>query len=194
MKEDIKQLVELLTTKKGNVKEDKNVLATTLSSLQSILERYYDKDSSTIKQVTILSQYVSILLRAKKDSYPVSPRCNVKNVAEDTNALIDSVIEEVKAIGLPNSKSTIVSKDINITNTLNQNQSQTQNLNVLVDLLKESLAPYQLEELKEVMNSDADKPTKRKNIIDKIASFGTNVGASILANILTNPLVQSLFV
>ena len=64
-------------------------------------------------------------------------------------------------------------------------------MHTLVDLLKNSLAPYQLEELKEVAKADMSVSEKRQTLMDKILSFGSNVGASVLANILTNPAVFS---
>lgn len=88
-----------------------------------------------------------------------------------------------------------VGKGIEINNTLSQNQEQSQKqsqeVNLLVDLLKNSLAPYQLEELKEVAKADMPVSEKRQTLMDKILSFGSNVGASVLANILTNPAVYS---
>ena len=79
----------------------------------------------------------------------------------------------------------------NITQNQEQTQKQSQEVNILVDLLKNSLAPYQLEELKELAKSDVPTSEKRQNLMDKILSFGSNVGASVLANILTNPAVYS---
>ena len=79
----------------------------------------------------------------------------------------------------------------NITQNQEQSQKQSQEVNLLVDLLKDSLAPFQLEELKEIAKSDMPVSEKRKNLMDKILSFGSNVGASVLANILTNANVYS---
>ena len=79
----------------------------------------------------------------------------------------------------------------NITQNQEQTQKQSQEVNILVDLLKNSLAPYQLEELKELAKSDLSTSEKRLSLKDKILSFGSDVGASVLANILTNPAVYS---
>ena len=78
-----------------------------------------------------------------------------------------------------------------LNNNITQNQKQSQEVNLLVDLLKNSLAPYQLEELKEVAKADMPVSEKRQSLMDKILSFGSNVGASVLANILTNPAVYN---
>ena len=79
--------------------------------------------------------------------------------------------------------------NINIHNENKQSQNQSQELHLIVDLLKDSLAPYQLEELREVAKADVPAPEKRKKLMDKILSFGESFGASVLANILTNPQV-----
>ncbi len=80
----------------------------------------------------------------------------------------------------------------NITQNQEQSQKQSQEVNLFVDLLKKSLAPYQLEELKELAKSDMPTPEKRQSLKDKILSFGSDVVVNVLANILTNPAVYSL--
>ena len=118
--------IELLEQKKAAIKEDRDVLANVLKGIQSILERYYDNESTFVKQSVIMNQYAGLLQRTKKDHVPMQPRCSTKEIAEDATALIESVIEEVKTIGLPEQASTSVSRDITITNTQNQTQSQEQ--------------------------------------------------------------------
>ncbi len=44
-----------------------------------------------------------------------------------------------------------------------------------------------LKDIKEILESKADSETKKKSIFDKIKSFGSDVAASIVANIVTNP-------
>ncbi len=97
-------------------------------------------------------------------------------------------------IPTPKQKSTqdnSVNINTTVTQSQNQNQKQSQEVNLFVDLLKNSLAPYQLEELKELAKSDLSTSEKRLSLKDKILSFGSDVGASVLANILTNPAVYS---
>lgn len=191
--EQTRGLISLLNSIKANVDEDRVNLKNVVIRLNGVLERFYDPFSTQLSTAIKLKDYILILER-KKCSSTSDPRCNVHDIAEDTISLIDTIVEEIKAVGLPDRK--IVSdKSVNINTTVTQNQEQnqkqSQEVNLLVDLLKNSLAPYQLEELKEVAKADLPVSEKRKTLMDKILSFGSNVGASVLANILTNPVVYS---
>lgn len=124
-------------------------------------------------------KYVEILLRALKACYsiPYSRISKKKEIVKTTSPMNPEGLQPIS---------------ININNENTQSQNQSQDMNMLVDLLKNSLAPYQLNELKEIAKQDIPIPEKRSNLIEKIMSFGANVGASILANMLTNPGVIAL--
>ena len=191
--EQTRGLISLLYNIKENVDEDRVNLKNVVIQLNGVLERFYDPFSTQLSTATKLKNYI-LILEKKKCSSTSDTRCNVHDIAEDTISLIDAVVEEVKAVGLPDRK-TACDKSVNVNTTVTQNQEQSQKqsqeVNLLVDLLKNSLAPYQLEELKEVAKSDIPTFEKRQTLMDKILSFGSNVGASVLANILTNPAVYS---
>ena len=191
--EQTRGLITLLNNIKDNVDEDRVNLKNVVIQLNGVLERFYDPFSTQLSTATKLKNYI-LILEKKKCSSTSDTRCNVHDIAEDTISLIDAVVEEVKAVGLPDRK-TACDKSVNVNTTVTQNQEQSQKqsqeVNLLVDLLKNSLAPYQLEELKEVAKSDMSTSEKRQTLMDKILSFGSNVGASVLANILTNPAVYS---
>ena len=119
------------------------------------------------------SKYVEIILRPMRSCYRIPYH---KPVTEKTNA-------DSPAVSPVN---------INIHNENSQSQNQSQEFRQFVDLLKNSLAPYQYEELKEIAVADEPVPEKRKKLLEKILSFGSNVGSSVLANILTHPEVFGL--
>lgn len=75
-----------------------------------------------------------------------------------------------------------------------QTQNQAQTVNVLESALKDSFAPYQLEELKEILKSDQSREDKRKSMMEKLKSFGSDVASGVLANILSNPEVISMLI
>lgn len=75
-----------------------------------------------------------------------------------------------------------------------QTQNQTQTVNVLEAALKDSFAPFQLEELKEILKSNQPREDKRKSLMEKLKSFGSDVASGVLANILSNPEILSMFV
>ena len=178
--------------KKNALKEDALVLADIIQSLQSIFERYYDSNKVFVKKLQQLDGYTHNLIHTKKDLLPMIDRCSTKCIAVDLQSVIDSAIEEVRAIGLPTTNN-VVSRDININNTLNQTQNQSQEINLAVDILlealKDDLTGKQRKELIAVAKEAATPEEAHKGIVEKLKSFGEEVTASIVANILTNPKV-----
>ena len=194
--EQAKGLISLLENIEGEVKEDKESLRSCILRINGALERCYTFQDTPLTTAERLKRNILLLCSKNCNEIKSELRCNIKNITDDTKDLIISVIEEVKAMGLPSPKTkSTQDNSVNINNTITQNQEQSQKqsqeVNLLVDLLKNSLAPYQLEELKEVAKADIPVSEKRQNLMDKILSFGSNVGASVLANILTNPAVYS---
>lgn len=193
MEEQEKRFVELLEQKKTAIKEDVVVQAAIIQSLLSVFERYYGNDKTFVKKVQLLEQHTRNLIHTKKDSLPLFDRCSTKFIAEDLLTVIDSAIEEVKAIGLPKPNIKDVSRDININNTLNQSQEQNQEQNLIVSILleaiKDDLTGKQRKEVLEAAKSAKTPEEAHKSIMDKLKEFGANVSASIVANILTNPNV-----
>lgn len=83
---------------------------------------------------------------------------------------------------------------INNTNQQEQKQTQSITINLFLEAIKDDLTGRQLKELKEVISeSGKDKEKARNGIIAKIKSFGSDVAASIVANILTNPAIWEGF-
>ena len=185
--------IALLGQKKAAVKDDRDILANVLKSIQSILERYYDSQSTFVKQAIILNQYAGLLQRTKKDYVPMQPRCSTKEIAEDTTSLINSVIEEVQTIGLPQPAFKTVSGDITINNTQNQTQNQEQIIiiEIFLDAIKDELNGKQRKELLAIAENAENPKEVHKRIVEKLKGFGIDISANIVANVLTNPTVWS---
>ena len=196
MNEQESRFIELLELKKGYIGEDVVSLADVIQSVQSIFERYYANDKTFVKKVQQLGQYTQNLIHTKKDSLPLFDRCSTKEIAEDLRSVIDSAIEEVKAIGLPQTASKNAARAININNTLSQTQSQNQKItiavNILLDAIKDDLTGKQRKELLAIAKEASSPEEAHKGIMEKLKSFGENVSASIVANILTNPQVWDI--
>ena len=192
--EQARGLILLLNDLKAKIDEDKVNLRNVLIQLNGMLERFYDPQDTQLSTAYKLKRYILILERKKYDTITSEPRCNAHDIAEDTKSLIESIVEEVRILGIPmrkNVNDNSVNVNTTVTQNQEQNQKQSQEVNLFVDLLKSSLAPYQLEEIKEVAKADIPTPEKRKSLKEKILGFGTDVGASVLANILTNPTLYS---
>lgn len=186
-------LISLLNDIKATVDEDKVNLKNALVHLNGILERFYDYKDTQLRTAEQLKSYILILER-KKSSSTSDPRCNVYDIAEDTKVLIDNIVAEVKALGLPERKTTL-DKSVNVNTTVSQNQEQHQNqkqdiiVKILLEAVKDELTGKQWKELLAVAKETKDPKMTRKNIMEKIKGFGDNVAANIVANIFTNPEV-----
>lgn len=85
-----------------------------------------------------------------------------------------------------------IKNTINNTNTQSQSQEQLMAVNLFLEAIKDDLTGKQVKELKEILaESNSDKANARDGIITKLKSFGSDVAANIVANILTNPIIWS---
>lgn len=79
---------------------------------------------------------------------------------------------------------------INNTNSQSQNQEQSYAINLFLEAIKDDLKGKQIKELKKIINEAGDDKEKaRSGIISKLKSFGSDVVANIVANIITNPMI-----
>lgn len=86
-----------------------------------------------------------------------------------------------------------VNTNISNTNTQSQSQEQSFAVSLFLDAIKDDLTGRQIKELKEIITvSGSDKEKTRNGIIKKLKSFGSNVAANIVSNILTNPAIWGL--
>jgi hypothetical protein len=109
---------------------------------------------------------------------------NMKSCKKQGKDLLDACIRELQTFGQPTKK---VTSNSGINIHLTQNQNQTINIQLLVSALENELTVSQFREINEIMNSPESSADKKKTIIDKLKSFGSDVASNILANILTNP-------
>lgn len=72
---------------------------------------------------------------------------------------------------------------INVVNTQNQNQTQSQNIEFVLEHLNEDFTDEQIEQIKEIINSSSPKGTKRAKMLDLLQSFGVSIGANLLTSL-----------
>lgn len=192
--EQAQGLISLLNDIKAKIDENRDDLKNCVLRLNGVLERYYMSTDTYMVAAIKLKTNILVLVNKNCDMVKAIGRCNVQDIANDTNQLIDSVVEEVKALGLPERK-TALDKSVNVNTTVSQNQEQHQNqkqdviVKILLEAVKDELTGKQWKELL-VLAKDKEDPEKtRKSILDKIKGFGENVAANIVANIFTNPEV-----
>lgn len=192
--EQARGLISLLNDIKAKVDEDKVKLRNAVIQLNGVLERFYDPSDTQLSTADKLKRYILILERKKCDSIPSDPRCNLHDISEDTKTLIDAVVAEVNALGLPVRKN-VNDKSVNVNTTVTQNQEQHQNqqqdvvVKILLEAAKDELNGKQRKELLEIVENTKDPQKAQKSIFTKLKEFGEDVAANIVANIMTNPQV-----
>lgn len=192
--EQAQGLISLLNDIKAKVGEDKVNLKNALIQLNGVLERFYDYQDTHLTTADKLKRSILILEKKKCDSLSSEPRCNVHDIAEDTRTLCESVIAEVKALGIPTQR-TASDKSVNVNTTVTQNQEQRQSqqqdviIKILLEAAKDELTGKQRKELLAIAEETLDPQEARKSIFAKLKEFGGDVAANIVANIITNPHV-----
>ncbi|MBC7557221.1 MAG: hypothetical protein H7195_09705 [Chryseobacterium sp.] len=142
---------------------------------KNIIVRSYGENSIQEKQIK------EINFKSYADYSNNLKSCSKKHASE----LIGGFISDLEKFGMPIKREKKHSEGIQI--SINQNQTQTINLNIIFDALKEELTRKQIKELEEVINSDNKLENKKTNLINKLKSFGSDILTNVIANILTNP-------
>ena len=192
--EQAQALIPLLQEIEKKVTEDKVILKNAILHLNGVLERFYSPQDTQMKTAENLERNIRILEKTKKDSFPTETRCNIHNIAEDTKALCDSIITEVKALGIP-TRSAVNDKSVNVNTTVTQSQEQKQNqqqeviVNILLDVIKDELTGKQRKELLAIAKEAKDPQEAYRSVWSKLKEFGEDVTANIVANLITNPQV-----
>lgn len=187
-------LIALLNDIKSKVDEDKVNLKNVIVQLNGILERFYVPQDTQLATADKLKRSIMILEKKKCESISAEPRCNIHDIAEDTKTLCDSIIAEVKALGIP-IRTSATDKSVNVNTTVTQSQEQKQNqqqdivVKILLEAAQDELTGKQRKELLAIAQETKDPKEARKGILSKLKEFGEDVSASIVANILTNPQI-----
>lgn len=192
--EQAQGLISLLNDIKSKVDEDKVNLKNCLIQLNSILERFYNYQNTLLSTADKLKKNILILEKKKCHSISSEPRCNIHDIAEDTRTLCDTIIVEIKSVGIPTRK-TINDNSVNVNTTVTQSQEQKQNqqqdviVKILLEAAKDELTGKQRKELLAIAEKIKNPQEAHKSILNKLKEFGGDVAANIIANIITNPKV-----
>lgn len=192
--EQAQGLISLLSEIKSKVDEDKVNLKNCLIQLNGYLERFYDYQNTQLSTADKLKRYILLLEKKKCNSISSEPRCNIHDIAEDTRTLCDTIIAEIKAIGIPTQK-TVNDNSVNVNTTVTQSQEQKQNqqqeviVKILLEAAKDELTGKQRKELLAIAEKTKDPQIAHKRILAKLKEFGEDVAANIVANIMTNPQI-----
>ena len=79
--------------------------------------------------------------------------------------------------------------NINVNQHQSQHQEQTQIIDIFLEAIRDEITGRQLKELKAIVKEEPNPEKAKSKILDKVKTWGENISASIIANIITNPSV-----
>ena len=110
--------------------------------------------------------------------------------------ILESFVKMPTVIPAKRSNSKNTKKRVNINTTINninsqsQSQEQTIAIDMFLEAIKDDLTGRQIKEIKQVVNNNNNNLEEAKlGVIEKIKSFGSDVAANIVANLITNPSI-----
>jgi len=107
---------------------------------------------------------------------------------------IENMENELKVFGLPGKQDPKIGHSVTINNQHHIHQSQTVTVELLKEALRYSLTGQQLKEVEDIVKNEKDPARAKSKVVDKLASFGSNVLSNVLASVITNPhLITSIF-
>lgn len=137
-----------------------------------ILARIFGDNSRKIKQIeNIEYDYSSWSLR---DTSGISHLDVCKKLGKQ---IIEASIMEIEMLGVPGKS----------------NEEGKFNIDIIVSAIKNELSTSEFNELKKIIDSGNTLDEMRKKIADKLITFGINISAKIIANILTNKDITEEF-
>ena len=157
---------------------------------------YGEKEQEYFDWVEKTKRYIEQNFHEDKHLEDFNNLCNQKNITPNQQKRMVAILKAFENYPevIRNEKKTERNSDISIQNTITntQNQTQTQEMKILLKFFEDELSDSQLKELKQVVDEEKGDLEKAKpKVIDKIKSFGENVASNILANIITNPAIWS---
>lgn len=76
---------------------------------------------------------------------------------------------------------------VNVTQTQSQSQEQSFSIDIFLEAIKAEIKGKQLKELKAIAQEEPNPEKAKTKVLDKIKSWGGDVLANVVANIVTNP-------
>lgn len=160
-----------------------------ITSVISLIQEHcnYNEENSHIKTLQSIKKEVRFF--SNSNIYGFHVFNSYKDLKDSFTTEIEEIIEDIKAVGLPEKK--INSSSISVTNNLTQSQQQEQSQQLVVEIfmeaIKDELTGNQQKEIKAILVEEKDIVKAKPKLIDKLKGFGENVLSNIVANIITNP-------
>lgn len=155
-------------------------LAAWKSSTILVLDRIFGSNFQGIKSIENI-KYNSGGISTGENSTFWNNMSSCKKQGKD---ILETCINELETFG---EREKIENKGSGI--NINLTQNQTVNLNLIISALEDELTVSQMKELNKIMKNGEKESIKKKNIVDKIKEFGSDVAVNILTNIISNPAI-----
>jgi hypothetical protein len=187
-----KQLLDLFEDyKKDLINMNREEVYRITTIVESFISRNFGVECAYKKDIDYIRKTLGLMIACKKDEGHLVGQ-DLESMKKFLLGLLDSLSDEMRTIGIPKKRCTKKSP-INVNVTQNQFQEQQQSQDQIFVLcfesIKKEISEKQLKELKEVVSKKADPEKSKPQIIEKIKSFGLDVCASIIANIITKPMI-----
>lgn len=155
--------------------------------LLNVYARKFFKVEEYIKQIGELCLFplregnVTISFNKEIEQFPLEK--------EKLKTIIKCMIAESEIMETTDSEK-MITNNINFTPNISQTQFQSQEVMIFISTLKDVLSNEQLNELKKIVVEERDNTyNAKKRLSEKLKTFGNDVLSSIIANLLTNPVL-----
>lgn len=99
---------------------------------------------------------------------------NSKLCSKQAAEVIGGFISDLTTFGMPSKR--VVEKSSGINISVNQHQHQTVEIKLIRDLIEDELTGKQVKEIEEVLKEDTPPENKKSKVLQKLKSFGSDVG------------------
>ena len=182
--------IEIIRKQINSLDDELFDMNTWVMTTDNYLKNIWGNDTPKSKQLYAICNTMSAGMFGASENDVVKFKSQWKN-------LLNGYIIELENLKKPETNKRTGMNSINLTVNQNQTQSQEQtqkqtiDIEVIINALKDELTGKQLKELDSIIK-EPESSDKGKKVVEKILSFGLNVTAGILGNILTNPQIVGL--
>lgn len=157
-----------------------------IASVISLLQEHcnYNEENSHIKTLQSIKKEVRFFSNSLSGYHVFK---TYKDLQDSFASEIEEIIENIKAVGLPEKKKDSSIININLSQSQQQEQSQQLVVEIFMEAIKDELTGKQQNEIKAIWEKEKNIEKAKPKLIDKLKGFGENVLSNIVANIITNP-------
>lgn len=189
-------IIEAIKEKIDNVEGTLNAreFKTWVKSVKSTLNKIIPADKVIIKALEEIDPLPEITFETSEQEYEQA----VDEAVDEAVELLENLISDINRFGIDAYQNKVKAPKpakLNVNVNQENNQTQTTHVNLvltsIVDSIKDEITGSQLKELKAILESNSEPEQKKKNFLDKLKSFGSDVASNILASMLINPNVYT---